>query len=268
MKQEEAVANALLALAEPRCGHWNTVIDGPLVDSRFSTPGPPQPSIGTPRRPAFSLDPQSPSRRTPPPTQRWPLSTLPLPPIEATSEHSPLSPLFSRQTPVRHSVPLADLVDEEGSSPGTRGGMRSFPLLATTGANMSLAQSYPPLSISIIDITPHFTGKEISETPEVPEVRSLQSSPLPPPEAPDAFMTPAPASPRSPLMSPARDDRCRAGGEGSKTPRRSERKGALLADPEAPDRRVTRSSSVKRVAADDFGIRAARPPKRARTSSP
>lgn len=277
MKEEEAAANALLALAEPRCEQWNMVVDSPLVHPRFSAPGQPRLTVDTTHPPAVQLEPQSPLRHTPPPTQRWPLSSVPLPPTfqyftqtpggRSDSGYSPSSPLFSHRTPARQSVPLAELVDEEGSSPGTRGGMRSFPSLAATRANMSLAQSYPPLLINIVDVTP-LTRRRISEAPEVPEVRSLRSSPLPPPETPDFFTTPVPGPSQSPVTSPARNDRRRAGGGGSGTPRRSKRIGGPITGPEAPHRRITRSSSTKGQATEDSGTRAVPSPKRARTGSP
>ena len=272
MKEEEAAANALLALADSRCEQWNMVVDGPLVDPISSVPG----SLQLPTS-SRHTGATIPFHHAPPPTQRWPFFTVPLPPVMTTFEHStqtpgghldsPPPPLFSHRTPARKSVPLAELVDEEGSSPGTRGGMRSFPSPATTQVNVSLAQSYPPISISIVDVTPS-TRKVVSGAPEVPEIRSLRSSPLPPPETPDFFTTPAPAPSRSPLTSPARNNRRRGGGKGNKPPRRSKRKGAPSADHEAPDLRVTRSSSVKGQATEDFGTRAASPFKRARTSSP
>jgi len=184
------------------------------------------------------------------------------------SGYSPSSPLFSHRTSARQSVPLAELVDEEGSSPGTRGGMRSFPSPAATRVNMSLPQSPPPLFISIVDVTPSSTMKAISGAPEVPEVRSLRSSPFPPPEMPGFFTTPAPVPSQSPSAFPTRNDHSRGCGEDTNAPRRYKRKGPPLVDPEVPDRRVTRSSSAKGRTTEDFGTRAAPPPKRARTGSP
>jgi len=260
MKQEESAADALLALAEPRYDRWSVFIDSPPADTEPTTQGPPRLTINTTHTPAVPLEPSLPFRYTPPPTQRWPFSSIPLPPIEATPH----------RTPARHSVPLAELVDEEGTSPGTRGGMRPFLRpAATPWATMSqVDESYPRLSIITVDVTPPFAGRANPEASEIPEHRPLRSSPLPPRETPEFSTIPVQTLPRSSPMSPDRNDRRRAGGEGSRTPRRSKRKGAPPVDPEVPDRRVTRSRSVKGQATEYFGTRAAPYPKRSRTSSP
>ena len=248
MKQEEAAADALLALAEPCYEKWSVATD-------------------TAHPPTTPLEPSSPFRHTPPPTQRWPLSTVPLPPIVAPFEHftqipggrldsgyPPSSPLFSHRTPARQSVPLAELVDEEGSSPDTRGGMRLFPLPATTWAKV--LQDYPPLSIITVDVTPPFARRANPKAPEIPEDGSLRSSPLPPPETPEFSTIPVLTPPQGSLTS-----------SGSRTPHRSKRKGGPPVDPEVPDRRVTRSRTVKGQITE-YGTGASPPPKRARTSSP
>jgi len=249
MKQEGAAVNALLTPAEPHREQCSTVwsrMESPVIDPRFSTPGSHRPAIGTPRGvPAISLDLPFPSRYTPPPTQRWPLSPFYFakatsdPPIHPTpggrsdNEHSPPSPHPSHPPPTRQGVSIAELVDEEGSSPGTRGGTKSSHPVATS-VDMSWAQHYPPLSIRIVDITPRPTERDLQEVPEVSEVKSL------------------PSSPGSPLMSPARNDCRRAASESGNTPRRSKRDVVPLSASEAPGRRLR--SAVKREATAVFGV--------------
>jgi hypothetical protein len=231
-------------------------MDRPVVDPRFSTLGQYEPTIGTPRLSPIPLDLPTPFRHTPPPTLRRPPLPLSLtihPALGDRSDgYSPSSPLLSYLTPVRHGVPIAELVDEEGSSPGTRGGITSSRPAATC-VNMSLAQSYPPLSISIVDVTPHPFGRESPEDPKTPDIESPCPSPPSPPETPRFFTTQTPGPSRSPLMSSA--------GGGEKTPRRYKRKGAPSTAPEVPVRRLTRSGK----AAESFEMDTT-PSKRVKTS--
>lgn len=81
-----------------------------------------------------------------------PIHPPPLPPSKSPV-HGPSSPLFSSPTPTRHSVTIAELVDEEDSSPGTRGGVgASRPL--TTHVRICPVGSYPPLRIAVVDVSP------------------------------------------------------------------------------------------------------------------
>ncbi|KAF9652526.1 hypothetical protein BDM02DRAFT_3109068 [Thelephora ganbajun] len=265
--EDEATCDALLIPAEPRCG-WNTQsrMDIPVVDSRLSTPGQSQAVIDKTRLPVISLDPQFLSRPPTPATQKWPLLPLPLPPVGAisepsicptlgdrsTSEYSPLSPLFSHQSPTRHGVSIAELVEEESSSSGTRGGMHPPSRPAVTRANTSAAHSYPPLSISITDATPQPTRREI---------KPLRSSLVSLPESPTTQVR---SSSVSPPVSPASNHLRRAASEGRELPRRSKRKRVLLTTPEVPRRRVTRNS-VKQKTSEEFGMEAG---KRTRAEAP
>jgi len=253
--------------------HVITLIDfscsppSPFVPPALGPPGPspiPTPAItgtfflpspvaftdshpGTPRLLATSLDLAFLSRPTTPATQMWPS----LPPARASFE----------PTPIRHGVSIAELVDEEGSPPGTRGGMSSSRPAATC-ATMSSAQSYPPLSISIVEITP----RPIPEAPEVSEMNSPRSSPSFPFKPPGSSTTHVPGPSRSPLVSSTDNDRRGTTGKGGKTPRRLKPNRIPLVAHEVPERRVTRSSA-KRKAAEDLGM-GTEPPKRMKTSSP
>lgn len=212
--------------------------------------------IGIAHLPEMSLDISFPSQYNAPATQRWPIPSTPLLPTRAISEHptcsipggrsanerSPLSPRFLSRSPVRHGVPIAELVDEEDSSPGTRGGVNPPYRPVATHVNMSAAQNYPLITISIVDVTPRPTRG--SGGPEAPGIRSSRSST------------------RSPLVSPGGGNRLHTAGGGGKTPRRSTLRGVLLTAPEVPNQRVTRSS-VKRKATED-----SKPSKRMKTSSP
>ena len=235
-------------------------------------------TIGTSCLPAIPLD-QLPLPRCTSSTELWPLYPLPLPSIRAASESSirptlgspsenecsPSLPPLSYPTQTYRSVSLADLVDEEGSHPGTRGGMRPSPLPAAAHVNTSLSKYYPPLSICIVDVTPLLTRNPVLEAPEVSEVKSLRSSPSSPPGTPDRFCGQVPAPSRIPLTFPVSNDRRCAASEGRKA-RRSTRKGTSLADSETPKRPITRSSA-KRKAADNPGMDGEHP-KRAKTDSP
>ena len=214
-----------ISYAELGRGGYSTIksrMDSPVVDPRFSTSRSLSPDVGTSYIPANSLDLASPSRPTTPATQRWPLPPSPVRTVLESAirttlggrsdyERSPSPPFHSSMTPVRHGVSIAELVDEENSSPGTRGGMNTSHSAATR-VNMSSAQYYPPLSISITDVTPRPIGRDVSEIPRV-----LQTE-----------------SPRSSLPSP----------------RHSKRKRASPTTPEVPEGRMTRGS-VKRKAAEN-----------------
>jgi len=134
-------------LAESPRERWGTIesrVDSPAADPRFSS-----------------------SRPTTPATRSWPIhpslfntttsalrSTLG---VGSDGERSPSPPLAPSAAPIRRGVPIAELVDEENSAPGTRGGINSS-RPAETFMNMSSAHSYPPLVISIVDVTPRPTG--------------------------------------------------------------------------------------------------------------
>ena len=131
---------------------------------------------------------------------------------------------------------------------------------------MSLAQSYPPLFISVVDATPHPTGREIPEAPEVSEMKSPRSSPSFPSETPRSFTTQVPGPSRSPLVSSANNNRRSTANKGGKTLRRLRLNRVPLVASEVPERRMTRSSA-KRKAAEDLGM-GTEPPKRVKTESP
>ena len=122
-----------------------------------------------------------PSWRSPPATQRWPyppifsLSSEVIfkPPTHASpgdrsaNECSPSPPLFN-QPQTRRGVSIAELVDEENSSPGTRGGTNHPSRPAAMHVNVPTACIYPMLSISIVDVTPPPT-----RGPEGPEASGV-----------------------------------------------------------------------------------------------
>lgn len=278
MEEAETTAGALPGFAGSHRERWSIIqsrIEVPSVDPRLSTLGPSQSTIGTPRLPAISsLGLHFPSRGSPPPTQRWPFHPLRLPPIGAalkpsthptfgdrsSNDYPPLSPLSFHPTSTRNGVSVAELSNEETLLPGTHDGVRSPPPPAATCGNTLLAQSYPPLSVSVVDVTPHFTLRTL-EAPEVSELKPLRSPPPPPPETPRLFFTQVPASIRGPPTSPACNDRRRAASAGKET-RGFKRKGATLASPEVPDRRAT--SGVKVKVSEDDKV----PTKRAKIGSP
>lgn len=144
-------------------------------------------------------------------------------------------------TPTRHGISIAELVDEEDSSPGTRGGTNASRSPGTSG-NMSWA-SYPPLSIHFYDATP----QDRPETPGVSQPESLRSSSPAPPETPELPIAHAPDPPHSPPVPPASRNNRHASGEGVKSPHRSKRKAASPATPEIPEGRMTRSSAKRKV---------------------
>ncbi|KAF9788402.1 hypothetical protein BJ322DRAFT_630825 [Thelephora terrestris] len=219
----------------------------PLFVPRSSRPV----MIGTPHLPDISLDISFPSRPTP--IQSTPLlptrttleSSQSIPGVRSASEHSPSSPRLSNQSPTRHGMSIAELVDEENSSPGTRGGVNHSSYLVAARRNLPATQNYPLLTISIVDATPHST-----RSPGGPDV--LGSRPLRSP-------------PRSPWMSPA-NNCLRTTSEGGRALRRSTRRGVPPTAPESPDQRMTRSRT-KRKATGEFEV-ANGPSKRTKTSSP
>lgn len=255
------------------CGAIESRADSLVVDPRFLTPRLSPLAICAPNLPANSLDLTLPSRPTTPATQRWP---IPPPPIRtdfapfiyqtpggrSDDERSPSSPLFSSTTPIRHGVSIAELVDEENSSPGTRGGISSSRSPATR-VNTSSVHSRPPLFISIADVTPRSVGRQI---PGVSQTKPLRSSPPSPSETPKPFTPWALGPSQSPSMYPASNDHRHTASEGEDIPRHSKRGKVSLTTPEVPERRVTRSSA-KRKAAEDSEM-GAKPPKRVKIGSP
>lgn len=196
-----------------------------------------------------------PSWSSPPATQRWPLPpippfppkaepepiTYPYPGGRSVNEYSPLPPLFNR---TRHGVSIAELVDEENTSPGTRGGVNRPSRSAATSVVVPTAHTYPPLSLSIVDVTPRSAvGPECPAQSRVIPLRS---------------------PPRSPPISPASNDRRRTASEVGKIPRRSKRKAASMTEFETTGQRVTRSIT-NRKAAKDSELET-RPSKRAKSA--
>ena len=231
-------------------------VDSPVVDPRSSTPRSFSPAIDTSHLPANPLDQASPSRFATPATQRWPpplVRTTPEPASYPTLggrsdyERSPSSPLLSSILPIRHGVSIAELVDEENSFSSTRGGMNASRSPARC-ANMSPADSYPLLSIIIIDVTPRSPRRDISETPGISQIESLQSSSPSPPETSELLIAHAPGQFQSPPVSPASSDNHHTSGEGGKTPRRSIGKGSSPTTPEVLEGRTTRSSTKRKAA--------------------
>ena len=195
-------------------------------------------------------------RSTTPATQSWPLPPPPIRTIFESSvrstlgghsndEASPASPLL-HATPTRHSVSIAELVDEESTSPDTRGGVNApRPTVACT--NVPTVHSYPPLRISVIDV---FTRGKPPTTLGVSQIKSLRSSSSPPPKTPDPFTAHASAPSPGRAVPSASSNLSHIVSEGGKTPRRSRRKRASVTTHEIPEGRVTRGS-IKRKAADD-----------------
>jgi len=210
---------------EVRRGEWSALTgraDSPVVDPRL--PRPPIPA-----------------------TQRWP---LPPSPVGGCShnEPSPSSPILSPVTPARRGVSIAELVDEEDSSPGTRGGMNPSSS-APTCVNMSSAHSYPPVFISIVDVTPRFIRRDPSESPCLSRIESLRS----------------PSPSQSPPVSPASSDYHHS----PSALRRSKRKRASdPATPEVPEGRVTRGSIKRKAALTENSETGTGSPKRVKTGSP
>lgn len=89
----------------------------------------------------------------------------------SANEYSPFPPLFSRPG-TRRGVSIAELVDEENSSSDTRGGVNRSSY-TTARVNVSVVHPYPPLTISVVDVTPCPSG---SEGLEVSRTMPLQSS--------------------------------------------------------------------------------------------
>ena len=230
-----------------------TRLDTPAVDPRFSAVKSSPPVVHTPYLPANSLGADLFPRPTTPATQRWPTFESS---IRSTlgghfdDETSPTSPLLSSATPTRRGISIAELVDEENSSPGTLGGVNA-PRPTVTCTNVSSVHSYPPLSISIIDVTPGSTESNSHHT-WGSQIKSLLSSPSPPPETPDPSIAHAPGLSQSRAVSPA-SDYAHVASEGGKSPHRSKRETATLATHEVPEGRVTRSNT-KRKAADNSGV--------------
>lgn len=246
--------------AEPwgrQCSTIQSRTDSSVVDPRFSTPEPTPLVIGTSRLPANSLDLPFPFLLTTPATRMWPILPPPPSPVRATLEPS------THQTPggcsvgvpTRHGVTIAELVDEENSSPDTRGGINPSRSAATC-VNMSSAHGNPPLTISVVDVTPRSIESEILEASGVSQTKFIRS-PSSYPETPEYFTVQVPEPSRGPLVSPASSHTARKGG---KTPRRSKPKGSPLTTPEVPEGRVTRSR-IKKKAAEDPGVET-RPSKR------
>lgn len=210
---------------EVRRGEWNALTsraDSPVVDPRL-----PRPPISA--------------------TQRWPLPPFPVG-GRSDNEPSPSSPILSPVTPSRRGVSIAELVDEEDSSTGTRGGM-SPSRSAATCVNMSSAHYYPPLSISIVDVTPHSARRDPSESPCLSRIESLRS----------------PSPPQSPPVSPADSDYHPS----PSALRRSKQKRASdPATPEVPEGRVTRGSIKRKAASTENSESGTGSPKRVKTGSP
>ena len=164
--------------------------------------------------------------------------------------------------PTRHGVTIAELVDEENSSPDTRGGINPSRSAATC-VNMSSAHYYPPLTISVVDVTPRSMESEMLEASGMSQVKFLRSPSSSYPETPEYFTVQVPESSQGPPVSPASSRTARQGG---KTPRRSKPKGSPLTTPEVPEGRVTRSR-IKRKAAEDPGV-GTRPSKRVKIGLP
>jgi len=213
-------------LRRGECSALTSRADNPVVDPRF--PHPPVPA-----------------------TQRWPLRPSPVG-GRSENEPSPSSPLISPVTPARRGVSIAELVDEKYLSTDTHGGMNPSRSAATC-VDMSSAHSYPPVFISIIDVTPRSIRRGPSESPCLSRIESLRS----------------PSPSQSPPVSPASSDYHHTPSEDGQTLRRSKRKRASdPATPEVPEGRVTRGSIKRKAALAENSETGTGSPKRVRTGSP
>lgn len=206
---------------------------------------------------AFLTDQSLPSWPSTPATQRWPHPSISLVSAEAVfepptqsppggrsvNEYSPLPPLFNPPPRTRHAVSIAELVDEENSPPGTRGGVNRPSRPATTHVNVRMTLPYPPLSICIVDVTPRCIRE-----PECPGGSGVTSPLL--------------SLSRSPPASD-RYQRCTTS-EVGKFAHRSKRKTVSVTASETTHQRITRSVAAKRKATKEFEMEN-RPSKRAKS---